>query len=145
MNKIRIYNEEEINKLLKNPNIESIKNKRSIIYKNSFKLWAVKEKIKNEEKTAKEIFIDGGFDMNILDDRTPQRRLCSWKRKYELFGEDYFRDDRLFYKAIQNKSKGYQCKLFNDPNFIALIIEKEDDGTINSRVVRKLQNEKDDN
>ena len=75
MNKIRIFNEEEIKKLLNNPNVEYIKNKSQIIYKNKFKLWAVKEKLNHIEKNAREIFIAGGFDMNILDDRTPQKRI----------------------------------------------------------------------
>ena len=86
MNKIRVYNEEEIKKLLSNSNVENIKNKSQIVYKNSFKLWAVKEKISHSEKTAREIFVSAGFDMNILDDKTPQRRLCSWLKKYQMFG-----------------------------------------------------------
>ena len=92
MNKIRIYNDEELQKISLNSNVESVRNKSHIVYKNSFKLWAVKEKTLYPEKTAREIFVTGGFDMNILDDRTPQRRLCSWMKKYRMFGEDYFTD-----------------------------------------------------
>lgn len=73
MNKIRVYNDEEIKKLLSNSNVARIKNKSQIVYKNEFKLWAVKEKLSHIEKTAREIFETGGFDMNILDDRTPQK------------------------------------------------------------------------
>ena len=69
MNKIRVYNDEEIKILLSNSNVERIRNKSQIVYKNSFKLWAVKEKLSDTSKTARQIFVAGGFDMNILDDR----------------------------------------------------------------------------
>ena len=92
MRKIRIYNDEEINVLLNNSNVERIKNKSQIVYKNDFKLWTVKQKISNPEMTAREIFTLGGFDMNILDEQTPQRRLCNWIKKYKMFGDDYFKE-----------------------------------------------------
>ena len=66
MKKIRIYNDTEINTLLNNKNIEKIFNKCQIVYKNEFKLWAVKEKINHIDKTARQIFEEGGFDMNIF-------------------------------------------------------------------------------
>ena len=105
MNKIRVYNDNEIKILLSNPNVERIKNKSQIVYKNEFKLYAVKEKINHSEKTARQIFEEGKFDMNILDDRTPQKRICSWVKKYKMFGEDYFTTKNKYsYKALeQNK------------------------------------------
>ena len=45
MNKIRVYNDDEIKILLGNSNVERIRNKCHIVYKDSFKLWAVKEKL----------------------------------------------------------------------------------------------------
>lgn len=143
MKKIRVYNDEEINKLLNNSNVERIINKSQIVYKNEFKLWAVKEKIKDTSKTAREIFETGGFDMNILDSRTPQRRLCSWVSKYKMFGEDYFTNKNKYsYKAISKKKNIFLSKTFNDPNFIAFIIEKKDNGSFDYRVIRKLLDEK---
>lgn len=143
MKKIRVYNDEEINKLLNNSNVERIINKSQIVYKNEFKLWAVKEKIKDTSKTAREIFETGGFDMNILDSRTPQRRLCSWVSKYKMFGEDYFTNKNKYsYKAIPKKKNIFLSKTFNDPNFIAFIIEKKDNGSFDYRVIRKLSDEK---
>ena len=42
--------------------------------------------------------------MNIIDDRTPQKRICSWVKKYKMFGEDYFNDNNKFsYQALSNK------------------------------------------
>ncbi len=106
MNKIRVYNDDEIKILLGNSNVEKIRNKSQIVYKNSFKLWAVKEKISDSSKTARQIFVAGGFDMNIIDDRTPQKRICSWVKKYKKFGEDYFTDKNKYtYKAITNNDK----------------------------------------
>lgn len=146
MNKIRVYNDDEIKILLGNSNVERIRNKCHIVYKNSFKLWAVKEKLSDTSKTARQIFVAGGFDMNILDDRTPQKRICSWVKKYKKFGEDYFTDKNKFtYKAIQtNKTDTkFLSKTFNDPKFIALVIEKKDNGKLDYRVVRELDDEKD--
>lgn len=143
MNKIRVYNEEEIKILLSNPNVERIRNKSQIVYKNSFKLWAVKEKLSDTSKTARQIFVAGGFDMNILDDRTPQKRLCSWVKKYKKFGEEYFTDKNKYsYKAIQKNKYIFLSKTFNDPNFLAFIIEKKDNGTFDYRVIRKMKDEK---
>lgn len=143
MKKIRVYNDEEIKKLLSNKNIDSVNNKCHIIYKNSFKLSAVKEKISSPEKTAREIFEKAGFDMKILDDRTPQRRLCSWLKKYKMFGEDYFNEKNKYsYKAEDKNDNPYLSKTLNDPNFLAFVISKKDNGTLEYRVIRK-NNEKD--
>jgi len=142
MKKIRIYNDTEINTLLNNKNIEKIFNKCQIVYKNEFKLWAVKEKINHIDKTARQIFEEGGFDMNILDDRTPQRRLCSWLKKYRMFGEEYFTNENKYsYKAKEKRKKIYLSKTFNDPNFQALIIEKKENGSFNYNVVKRLNDE----
>lgn len=138
MNKIRVYNDDEIKILLNNSNVEKIINKSQIVYKNEFKLWAVLEKINHAEKTARQIFEIGGFDTSILDDRTPQRRLCSWVKKYKLFGEDYFTNkNKYFYKAIDKHS------IQNVNNLKAFIIDTDDD--INLMIVRKLENEKTNN
>ena len=143
MNKIRVYNDEEIKILLSNSNVERIRNKSQIVYKNSFKLWAVKEKLSDTSKTARQIFVAGGFDMNILDDRTPKKRLCSWVKKYKKFGEDYFTDKNKYsYKAIPKIKYIFLSKTFNDPNFLAFVIEKKDNGTFDYRVIRKMEDEK---
>lgn len=105
MNKVRIYNSSEIKILMNNPNVEMIRNKSQIVYKNSFKLWAVKQKIYHPEKTSRQIFEEAGFDMKIIDDRTPQKRLCSWTKKFKMFGEEYFDDNKKYtYQALENKA-----------------------------------------
>lgn len=149
MKKIRVYNDEEIRKLISNSNVESIKNKCQIVYKNEFKLWAVKEKLNHVEKTAREIFAAGGFDMTILDEMTPQRRLCSWVKKYKMYGENYFISDKYSYKAkskndINQVIDKAENKIFDDPTFIAFVVEKQNDGSLKSRIIRK-ENEKTNN
>ena len=128
MNKTRIYTDEEIRVLLSNPNVVRIRNKSQILYKNSFKLWAVKEKLSHEEKSAKEIFVEGKFDVNMLDDRTPQKRLNSWMKKYKMFGEDYFSDSKSHYQTKEttfDKGKAehnfvnYVRKAVHNPKFVA--------------------------
>lgn len=97
----RIFNENEKKKLLENPNILGIKYEKEIIYSNHFKLWAVEEKLKYPYKTARQIFEEANFDMSILDERTPQRRLNFWIKKYKKFGIEYFQDfsNKYFYKS----------------------------------------------
>ena len=125
MNKIRVYNDDEIKILLGNSNVERIRNKCHIVYKDSFKLWAVKEKLSDTSKTARQIFVAGGFDMNILDDRTPQKRICSWVKKYKKFGEDYFTNKNEFtYKAIDNCSNKKSLS-----TYIIVRVENEKDNS----------------
>lgn len=122
MKKVRVYTDYEIKKLMTNPNVDGIKNKSQIIYNPNFKLWVVKEKILNPEKTARQLFESGGFDMNIIDDRTPQRRVCSWVKKYKMFGSEYFTKDRYTYKTLEENKKVYVIKIADDN----LVISKGD-------------------
>lgn len=156
MNKIRVYNDDEIKILLSNTNVERIKNKSQIVYKNEFKLWAVKEKLSNTEKTARQIFVAGGFDMNILDDRTPQKRLCSWVKKYKMFGEDYFTNKNKYsYKAISKENNetddaddrfvNYVRKVISNPKFVAFIIDRDETGKIRINNLVSVEDEKVDN
>lgn len=108
MDKRRTFNEYEIKKLLENKNILSIKYNKEIEYDPNFKLWAVEEKIKYPYKTAREIFVERDFDMNILDEKTPQRRLNCWLKKYERFGTEYFYKykNKSSYKSIEGGKNG---------------------------------------
>ena len=147
MKKIRIYNNDEINILLKNNNVEKVMNKSKIVYKNEFKLWAVKQKINNPDMTSRQIFILGGFDMNILDEQTPQRRLCNWIKKYKMFGDDYFKETNAYsYKAItdtktmsnkntSDKKYNDSCKSINqNQDYYTFVIEKDKNN--NLKIVR---------
>lgn len=136
MNKVRIYNDDEIKKLLSNPNVLSIRNKSQIQYKNDFKLRAVLTKIKYPEKTSREIFEDNGFDMSILDDRTPQKRLCMWTKKYKMFGKEYFTSDNKYsYKALEKN-------ITDNSNLYVIEIQK---GSLVIKKTNKSNNEKTNN
>ena len=151
MNKTRIYTDEEIKVLLSNPNVVRIRNKSQILYKNSFKLWAVKEKLSHGEKTAKEIFTEGKFDVNMLDDRTPQKRLNSWMKKYKIFGEDYFSDSKSHYQTkgtIFDKDKAehnfvnYVRKAVHNPKFVAFIIDRDEKNNLRITNLVSIEDEK---
>ena len=105
MNRVRVYSDCEIEKLLKNPNVVRIKNKKQIVYNSSFKYWAVMEKINNPDKTSRQIFEEAGFDMSILSDETPIRRLVDWTKLYNKFGKKYFIDDNKYTFSSECKNK----------------------------------------
>lgn len=150
MNKIRVYNEKELEILKNNSNVISVKNKSQIQYSNNFKLWAIKEKLENPEKTARQIFESGGFDMNILDERTPQKRLCSWIKKYKMFGSDYFIDNNKYTyksktKVEDNKFRKYVKKCISNPKFVAFIIDKDEKGNLRFKNLVSLEDESNNN
>lgn len=146
MNKIRVYNEKELEILKNNPNVISVINKSQIQYSNNFKLWAIKEKLENPEKTARQIFESGGFDMNILDERTPQKRLCSWIKKYKMFGSDYFIGNNKYTYKSKIKSESdcftkYVRKCVSNPKFVAFIIDKDEKGNLRFKNLVSLEDE----
>ena len=154
MNKVRIYTDDELKVLMSNPNVVGIRNKSQIIYKNSFKLWAVKEKLSHEEKSAKEIFVEGKFDMNILDDRIPQKRLCSWLKKYKKFGEDYFSDSKSHYQTkgttfdkdkAEHNFVNYVRKAIHNPKFVAFIIDRYERNNLRITNLVSIEDEKTNN
>ena len=103
----RVFTDYEIEQLLKNENILGIRYQCEIIYSGNFKLWAVQEKLKYPNKTARQIFEEANFDMSILDERTPQRRLNFWVKKYKKFGAEYFYnlENKYFYKSLIEVNK----------------------------------------
>lgn len=106
LQRVRYFNDEEIRKLLKNNFVVGIKNKSQIIYRNDFKYWAVMQKIHYPYKTSREIFERAGFDMSILSDRTPSRRIAYWTDKYKKFGKEYFvQNNKYRYKALEQNKK----------------------------------------
>ena len=115
MSRIRVYTDEEIKRLFQSGNVLSIKNKSQIVYKKEFKLWAIYEKLSHPEKTARQIFESAGFDMNILDERTPQKRLCSWIKKYKLYGDEYFvAKNKYTYSSNRKNIESVNQKKLND-------------------------------
>lgn len=81
----RIYTEFQIKELEKNPNILSA-SERSITYSPEFKIKAVEEY--KQGKTPTKIFIEHGFNLELLDKKQPQRCLKRWRETYDRYGKD---------------------------------------------------------
>lgn len=122
--KYKIYTNEEIKELLKNPFVKEIKYNRFIVYDDYFKLWAVLKKIKYPEKTSRQIFNEAGFNINIMNPKLPQARLKYWENLYYRYGCDYFINDDNF------------CKLTNS---IIELIKKQNNNNLINRITLKLK------
>lgn len=103
--KVRIYNNEELDSLKKNIFVREIKYKREISYDPIFKLWTIMMRLDFPELSAREIFARGGFDVNILHKKLPQRRIKEWLDNYKQFGIKYFLPESESYSTIRNQKK----------------------------------------
>lgn len=107
----RIYTKEEITLLEHNPNVMAIKYKRQIEYNPEFKLKTVLMKRDYPQYSSKEIFKYFGMDTSLLDDRTPQKRISYWTKKFNMYGYDYFKsgayqiDFNYLYRVVREYSK----------------------------------------
>ncbi len=73
----RIFNQEEIEILLQNPNIARCSEK-SISYHKKFKVSAIKKY--QEGLPPLEIFRQAQFDIDMIGRKTPKECLCRWKK-----------------------------------------------------------------
>ncbi|OAS83516.1 HTH domain-containing protein [Metabacillus litoralis] len=89
MSKI-IFNEFQRQQLENNPNVNHVSD-RSISYKPEFKIAAIKE-YKNG-KGPTDIFIEYGFDLDIIGSKKPQQCLKRWRKTYEKYGEEGFKNE----------------------------------------------------
>jgi transposase len=80
-----IYNEFQIKELEKNPNVLSA-SERSISYSPEFKLKAVTDY--KSGKIPSQIFIEQGFDLDLIGKKQPKYCLKRWRDSYERFGEE---------------------------------------------------------
>src|SRR5699024_2794597 len=78
------YTESEIKQLKCNPNIVEV-NKSSITYLPEFKIKAVMSNL--EGKSPRSIFIEHGFDLDIIGNDIPRNRLYTWRTIYDESGE----------------------------------------------------------
>ena len=99
--KVRVYTNEEISILRKNIFVRDIKYKREISYDPVFKLWCIMMRLDFPELSAREIFARGGFDINILHKKLPQRRIKDWLDNYRKFGIKYFLPETDSYSTIR--------------------------------------------
>lgn len=101
--KVRVYTDEELESLKKNIFVKEIKYKREISYDPIFKLWTIMMRLEFPELSAKEIFARGGFDINILHKKLPQRRIKDWLDNYRKFGVKYFLPESESYCTIRKQ------------------------------------------
>src|SRR3989339_1857753 len=85
MNKSK-FSEDQIKKLLSNPNVIKCSNK-AISYDKDFKVRAVQQYNENGQ-TANQIFREAGFDLWVIGKDTPKNCLRDWRRIFELRGID---------------------------------------------------------
>jgi transposase len=69
--------------LEENPNVLHV-SERSIAYKSEFKVEAVKENANGKGPT--QIFIEHGFDLDVIGVDKPQQCLKRWRKTFEKFG-----------------------------------------------------------
>jgi len=90
MSKI-IFNEIQIKLLESNPNVDHV-SERSISYTPDFKIRAVTENFNG--KGPVQIFIEHGFDLQVIGSEKPKQCLKRWRKTFNQFGEDGFLTER---------------------------------------------------
>ena len=90
MSKI-LFNEHQRRLLEANPNVNSVSD-RAIQYKPEFKVLAVKEN--QSGKGPSQVFIENGFDLEMIGTKKAKESLSRWRKSYQLHGEDGFFEER---------------------------------------------------
>ena len=116
--KVRIFTEEEKEKLENNIYVIKVQHNRTIIYDPVFKLWCIMMRLYYPELSAKEIFKAGKFDTNMLNDRTPQERIRQWLNNFYKFGIKYFIPEDKAYYTLPETLKKYKENNYDREKFI---------------------------
>jgi transposase len=90
MSKI-IFNEHQRKRIESNPNVASVSD-RAIQYTSEFKIRAVQENL--EGKGPSQIFIENGFDLEIIGAKKAKSSLSRWRNTYNTYGEQGFLEER---------------------------------------------------
>lgn len=98
--KIRYYTDKELELLTKNMFVKKVYLKRTIEYDVVFKLWCIMMRLEFPELTGKDIFLKAGFDVDMLHDNLPYRRIADWVKNYKKFGLNYFLPDLEPYHSL---------------------------------------------
>ena len=101
--KLRYYTDKEIESLKSNMFVKNILHKRTIEYDVVFKLWCIMMRFKFPEFTGKEIFRRAGFNVDILNDNLPYRRIGEWVKNYKKFGLEYFLPELAPYHSLDKE------------------------------------------
>lgn len=89
------FTQEQIEILLKNPNVESVSS-NTIRFTSEFKELALKKD--KEGIPALQIFKDAGFDLNVLGKETPKTSIRNWRHR-----EKYLNKNNTRYLAREVK------------------------------------------
>ena len=82
--KKRLFSKSQMKELEKNPNVLRV-TEQAITYHPDIKVKAVLENIKGEGPAR--IFMDHGFNLDIIGKGLPRKRLYQWKKIYNESGE----------------------------------------------------------
>ena len=82
--KKKFFSKGQMIELEKNPNVLRV-NEQAITYHPDFKVKAVLKNIKGESPAR--IFMDHGFDLDIIGKELPRKRLYQWRKIYNESGE----------------------------------------------------------
>src|SRR5689334_6558060 len=102
------FNEIQIKLLESNPNNVS---ERSISFTPDFKIKAVNENFNG--KGPVQIFIEQGFDLQLIGSDKPKECLKRWRKTFNQFGEDGF-----LTKEIKIKIRRIICKGISNNNLL---------------------------
>jgi len=86
-----LFTDYQINELEKNPNVLRA-SERSITYTPAFKHKAVLDN--QSGKIPTQIFIEHGFDLELIGKKQPQKCLHRWRNIYSKYGEVGFETER---------------------------------------------------
>jgi putative transposase len=88
----RIFSTEDRKKLMHNKNVIRV-GETGITYSPDFKVKAVRANLR-DDKTPNEIFINAGFDLNVIGHKNPKRCLRRWRAIMDQRGEEGLRNDQ---------------------------------------------------
>lgn len=93
--KSKIYSDEEIELLLKNPFVIGVAYNRFIMYDPIFKLWCVLKRFRYPYETCRHLFETAGFPIDIMSPKLPQARIKAWENLFFRYGTEYFTEKEM--------------------------------------------------
>lgn len=86
-----LFTKYQIKELEKNPNVLNV-SERAITYHPDFKVKAVHEY--HQGKIPSQIFIENGFNIELIGKKQPQKCLSRWRETFDKYGELGLQSDR---------------------------------------------------
>lgn len=80
----KLFSKNQMKELERNPNVIQVTN-QAITYHPDFKIKAVQDSLNG--KSPIQIFVEHGFDLDIIGKDIPRKRLYQWKQIYNESGE----------------------------------------------------------